>query len=149
MCKVPTVEVTIPIGFVGIDILHGGFGEGGNGVGRISSRPRFGRRVGGALSEGRQGVVRRSRDSVAIVGAFLSLSTPFAFVRFAFSFALGFALAFGLSVKSVATPRGRFSWHVPILVQKVLLERGKGTLVESSVGAPRGDVRVKLGPGLN
>ena len=29
------------------------------------------------------------------------------------------------------------------------MERGKGTLVESSVGAPRGDVRVKLGPGLN
>ncbi len=24
VCKVPTVEVTIPVGFVGIDILHGG-----------------------------------------------------------------------------------------------------------------------------
>ena len=29
------------------------------------------------------------------------------------------------------------------------MESGKGTLVEGSVGASRGDVRVKLGPGLN
>ncbi len=53
VCKVPTVEVTIPVGFDGIDILHGGLGKGGNGVGRISGRPRFSRRVGGAVSEGR------------------------------------------------------------------------------------------------
>ena len=77
VCKIPTVEEAIPIRLVGIDLLHRGLGEGGDGVGRIASRPRFGRRVGGALSEGRQGGVRRRRDGVAIVSAILSVSTPF------------------------------------------------------------------------
>ncbi len=83
------------------------------------------------------------------MSAFLSVSAPFAFIVFAFSFALVFALTLGRSVESVSTPRGCFSWHVSILVQEVLLESGKGTLVEGFVGAPRDDVRVKLGPGLN
>ncbi len=51
VCKVPTVEEAMPIGPVGIDLLHRGLGERGDGVGRIAGRPRFGRRVGGALSE--------------------------------------------------------------------------------------------------
>ena len=96
VCKVPTVEEAIPIWLVGIYILHRGLGEGGDGVGRIAGRPRFGRRVGGALGEGRQGGIRRSRDVAAIVSAFLSVSTPFAFVVFAFSFALVFPLPLGV-----------------------------------------------------
>ena len=149
VCEVPTVEETILVRLVRIDNSHRGLGERCNGVGRIASRPRFGRRVGSALSERRQCRIRRRRDSVAVVSAFLSVSAPFVFVGFAFPFSLVFALAFGCSIESVATPRGGFPWHISILIQEILLESGKSTLVKGSVGAPGGNIRVKLGPGLN
>jgi hypothetical protein len=37
VCEVPTVEITVPIGFVWVDILHGGLGEGCNRVGGTPS----------------------------------------------------------------------------------------------------------------
>ncbi len=81
--------------------------------------------------------------------AFLSLPASFAFVGFAFSFALSFSLAFAFNVKGVSTPRGSLSRHVPVLVQEILLNRGESALIERDVGAPSGNVRVELGPGLN
>ncbi len=74
----------------------------------------------------------------SVMRAFLSLPATFAFVGFAFSFAFAFGLAFAFDVKSVATTRGGFSGHVPILVQEILLERRKSALFESSVGTPGG-----------
>ena len=147
VCEVPTVEEAILVRLVRIDISHRGLGERCDGVGRIASRPRFGRRS--ALSERRQCRIRRRRDSVAVVSAFLSVSAPFVFVGFAFPFSLVFSLAFGCSIESVTTTRGGFPWHISILIQEILLESGKSTLVKGSVGAPRGNIRVKLGPGLN
>ena len=51
VCEVPNVEEAILVRLVRIGIPHRGLGERCNGVGRIAGRPRFGRRVGGALSE--------------------------------------------------------------------------------------------------
>ena len=74
---------------------------------------------------------------------------PVAFFEFAFAFAFTLYLAFAFDVKSIATTRGGFSRHVPILVQEVLLKRGKSALIESSVSTPGCNVRVELRPGLN
>jgi hypothetical protein len=37
--EVPTMEVTVAIRIVWFDILHGGFGEGRDGVGRTAGGP--------------------------------------------------------------------------------------------------------------
>ncbi len=77
-----------------------------------------------------------------IASAFLSLTATFTFVSFFFSFAFG--------EENVAATGGGFRRHVPILVQEILLKRGKvSSLVESGVGAPTGDVGVKLRPALD
>ena len=87
---------------------------------------------------------------MAVMCAFLSLpAATFAFFEFAFAFAFTLGLAFSFEVKSIATTRGGFSRHVPILVQEVLLKRGKSALIESSVSTPGCNVRVELRPGLN
>ncbi len=131
MCEVPTVEITVPIRFVWVDVLHGGLSEGCNRVGRTPSGPRTGGgRVGGTVGEGGQRGIGRSRNCIAIMRAFLSLPATFAFVGFSFSFALSFCLVFAFDVKSFATTRGGFSGHVPILVkEEILLERKQGCVV--------------------
>ncbi len=150
MCEVPTVEVTVPVGFVWVDILHRGLGERCNWVRGTPSGPCTGGGVGGAIGERGQRGLGRRRDCMAVMCAFLSLSAAtFAFVEFAFAFAFTLYLAFAFDVKSIATTRGGFSRHVPILVQEVLLKRGKSALIESSVSTPGCNVRVELRPGLN
>ncbi len=67
------------------------------------------------------------------MSALLSLLATFTFVVFAFPFALAFSLPFAFDVKRVATTRGGFSRHIPVLIQEILLERGKGALAQSSV----------------
>ncbi len=118
VCEIPTVEVTVAIRFVWVDVLHGGLGEGCNRVERTSSGPGVGVGVGGAVGKGgqRQRGIGRSRNRIAIVGAFLSLPATFAFVVFAFSFPL--SLAFAFDVKRVVTTRGGFSRHIPVLIQE-------------------------------
>ncbi len=100
--------------------------------------------------ENKRGLGRR-RDCMAVMCAFLSLpAATFAFVDFAFAFAFTLELAFAFDVKSVATTRGGFPRHVPILVQEVLLKRGKSALSEAvCVSTPGCNVRVELRPGLD
>ncbi len=107
MCEVPTVEVTVPVGFVWVDILHGGLGERCNWVRETPSGPSTGGGVGGAICEGGQRGLGRSRDWIAVMCAFLSLpAATFAFVGFAFAFAFILDLAFALDVKSITIARG-------------------------------------------
>ncbi len=137
MCEVPTVEVTVPIGFVRVDILHRGLGERRNWVRGTAGGPCTGGGVGGAIGErGQRGLGRRG-DWVAVMCAFLSLpAATFAFFEFAFAFAFALGLTFSFDVKSIATMGGGFSRHVPILGQEVLLERSKSALIKSSVSTP-------------
>ncbi len=54
MREIPTVEVTVEIRLVWVDILHGGFGEGGDGVCRVASGSDVSigdRRIGGAMGK--------------------------------------------------------------------------------------------------
>ncbi len=137
MCEVPTVEVTVPIGFIRVDILHRGLGERRNWVRGTSGGPCTGVGVGGAIGEGGQRGLGRRGDWVAVMCAFLSLpAATFAFFKFASSFAFTLGLAYSFDLKSIATTRGGFSRHVPILVQEVLLERGKSALIKSSDSTP-------------
>ncbi len=76
--------------------------------------------VGCAIREGGQRGVGRGRHCVAVVCAFLSVSSTFAFVDFAFRFSFSFALSFAFGVKRVvATARGGFSRHITILIQEI------------------------------
>jgi hypothetical protein len=64
------------------------------------SGPRTGGAVGGAMGEGGQRGLGRSRNCIAVMHAFLSLpAATFAFVGFAFAFAFTLDLAFAFDVK--------------------------------------------------